>query len=133
MSYVSGEIGRVESAIGWAVRAGAPLIRSFVIRYRDGVTVRASQSGSIRTESPDVTVTKRHKQSPSFLSSYCFEVSVVAMGVLNRAKAMSGLAASEEDGLPYVCLACETALEVRHYTCPVCGSFDVRCSKWVRE
>ena len=90
-------------------------------------------SGSIRTESPDVTVTKRHKQSPSFLSSYCFEVSVVAMGVLDRAKAMSGLAASEEDGLPYVCLACETALEVRHYTCPVCGSFDVRCSKWVRE
>ena len=90
-------------------------------------------SGSIRTESPDVTVTKRHKQSPSFLSSCCFEVSVVAMGVLDRAKAMSGLAASEEDGLPYVCLACETALEVRHYTCPVCGSFDVRCSKWVRE
>jgi len=34
---------------------------------------------------------------------------------------------------PYVCLACEASLEVQHHTCPECGSFDVRCSKWIQE
>ena len=55
------------------------------------------------------------------------------MGVLDRAKEVSGI--SEEDGesLPYVCLACETVFEVQHHTCPVCGSFDVRHSKWVQQ
>jgi rRNA maturation endonuclease Nob1 len=58
---------------------------------------------------------------------------VVAMGVLNRAKEVSGI--SEEDGesLPYVCLACDSIFEVQHHRCPVCGSFDVRHSKWVQK
>jgi len=55
------------------------------------------------------------------------------MGVLDRAKAMSGLTDPEEDGPSYVCIACETAFEVQYHDCPVCGSFDVRCSKWVTE
>jgi rRNA maturation endonuclease Nob1 len=55
---------------------------------------------------------------------------VVAMGVLERAKEVSGI--STEDGeLPYVCLACETPFDVQHHSCPVCGSFDVRRAKWV--
>lgn len=58
---------------------------------------------------------------------------MVAMGVIDRAKAVSGI--SDEDGkrLPYVCLACETRFEVQHHRCPACGSFDVRRSKWVLE
>jgi rRNA maturation endonuclease Nob1 len=55
------------------------------------------------------------------------------MGVLDRAKEVSGLADSEDESLPYICLACETTFEVQHHACPVCGSFDVRCSKWVQE
>jgi len=84
-------------------------------------------------ESRDVTAKKCRKQSPAFLFACCIETNVVAMGVLDRARAMSGLTDSEDDGLPYVCLACETALEVQHHNCPVCGSFDIRCSKWIRE
>jgi rRNA maturation endonuclease Nob1 len=52
------------------------------------------------------------------------------MGVLDRAKEVSGLAGSQRP--LYVCLACETPLEVQYHACPVCGSFDVRRSKWVR-
>jgi rRNA maturation endonuclease Nob1 len=55
------------------------------------------------------------------------------MGVLDRAKEVSGIADSGDDSLPYICLACETTFEVQHHACPVCGSFDVRCSKWVQE
>lgn len=51
------------------------------------------------------------------------------MGVFDRAKEVSGLAESGETA--YVCLACETTFEVQHHSCPVCGSFDIRHSKWV--
>jgi len=53
------------------------------------------------------------------------------MGVLDRAKDVSGVATRDGEHPPYVCLACETAFEVQHHTCPVCGSFDVRRSKWI--
>jgi len=55
------------------------------------------------------------------------------MGVLDRAKQVSGTAEAAEDRLSYVCLACTTPFEVQHHSCPVCGSFDLRCSKWVQE
>jgi rRNA maturation endonuclease Nob1 len=55
------------------------------------------------------------------------------MGVFDRAKQMSGFSTRTDPSLPYVCLACETAFEVQHHTCPVCGSFDIRHSKWVQE
>jgi rRNA maturation endonuclease Nob1 len=55
------------------------------------------------------------------------------MGVLDRAKQVSGISDVDEEAPPYVCLACETVFEVQHHTCPVCGSFDVRRSKWVQE
>jgi hypothetical protein len=58
-------------------------------------------------------------------------VFVVAMGVLDRAKEVSGLAADTQPSL-FVCLACEAALDVQHHRCPVCESFDVRRAKWVR-
>lgn len=60
-------------------------------------------------------------------------LTVVAMGVLDRAKEVSGISDSEQERLPYVCLACETAFEVQHHSCPVCGSFDIRFAKWVEE
>jgi rRNA maturation endonuclease Nob1 len=60
-------------------------------------------------------------------------MSVVVMGVLDRAKEVSGLSESGETANAYVCLACETTYEVQHHSCPVCGSFDIRCSKWVQE
>jgi rRNA maturation endonuclease Nob1 len=53
------------------------------------------------------------------------------MGVLERAKQVSGTAG--DDRLPYVCLACDAQHDVQHHSCPVCGSFDVRRAKWVRE
>ena len=55
------------------------------------------------------------------------------MGVLDRAKKVSGIAGHVDESLPYVCLACETTFEVQHHSCPVCGSFDVRYSRWVQE
>ncbi len=54
------------------------------------------------------------------------------MGVLEKAKKVSGISKDDEEGPLYVCLACEAAFEVQHHTCPVCGSFDVRHSKWVQ-
>ena len=58
---------------------------------------------------------------------------VVAMGVLDRAKQVSGVTDDEADRLPFVCLACESPFEVQHHSCPVCGRFDLRCAKWVQE
>ncbi len=58
---------------------------------------------------------------------------VVAMGVLDRAKQVSGVTESGEECLPFVCLACESPFEVQHHSCPVCGSYDLRSAKWVQE
>lgn len=58
---------------------------------------------------------------------------MVEMGVLDRAKIIPGLGADKEEPPPYVCLACETGFEVQHHSCPACGSFDIRRSKWVTE
>lgn len=54
------------------------------------------------------------------------------MGVLERAKEVTGFADTDGSRLPYVCVACETSFEVQHHTCPACGSFDVRQSEWVQ-
>jgi len=54
------------------------------------------------------------------------------MGVLDRAKEVSGLSGADEESPPYVCLACDSPFEVQHHRCPACGSFDVRREKWVR-
>ena len=32
---------------------------------------------------------------------------------------------------PYICMGCETALEVQYHSCPACGGYDVRRAKWV--
>ena len=53
------------------------------------------------------------------------------MGVLDRARAVSGLDGSDEEPDPYVCLSCETTFEVQHHRCPECGSYDIRRAKWV--
>ncbi len=55
------------------------------------------------------------------------------MGVFNRAKEVSGLSESGETEDSYVCLACGRRFEIQHHSCPVCGSFDIRYSKWVQE
>jgi len=51
------------------------------------------------------------------------------MGVLERAKRVSGL--SSPESLPYVCLSCETRFNVQYHTCPACGGYDIRRAKWV--
>ncbi len=81
-------------------------------------------------ETQDGSGKKRRELSPSFLSGRNIGRCVVAMGVLDRAKKVSGVGDTAERQ-PYVCLACDTPLEVQHHACPVCGSFDVRRSKWV--
>ncbi len=53
------------------------------------------------------------------------------MGVLDRAKEMSGVKETDGNRPPYECLGCETQFEVQHHTCPVCGSFDVRRAEWI--
>lgn len=58
---------------------------------------------------------------------------VVAMGVLDRAKQVSGVGDSVESAGPYVCLACESPFDVQHHSCPICGSYDVRWAKWIQE
>lgn len=56
------------------------------------------------------------------------------MGVLEKATSLAKIASDTQESSPwYVCLACETRFELQHHTCPVCGSFDVRRSKWVEE
>jgi rRNA maturation endonuclease Nob1 len=82
-----------------------------------------------RSKPPDSGPIEWHKQSSAFLLVYYIDSTVVAMGVLDRAKKMSGISNSDEQS--YVCLACEKGFEVQHHSCPVCGSFDIRCSKWV--
>jgi len=78
----------------------------------------------------DTAGEKSRKLSSPFLFACRICVGVVAMGVFDRAKEVSGITASEES-YPYVCLACEGTFEVQHHSCPVCGSFDVRRSKWL--
>jgi rRNA maturation endonuclease Nob1 len=58
---------------------------------------------------------------------------VVVMGVLDRAKEISGLADSEDEPEPYVCLSCEATFEVQHHSCPECGGYDIRRKKWLEE
>lgn len=53
------------------------------------------------------------------------------MGVFNRAKNASHLGTPE--GCPYVCMGCEAALEVQYHSCPTCGGYDIRRTKWLGE
>ena len=53
------------------------------------------------------------------------------MGVFDKAKGVSHLGTPE--GRPYVCMGCEASLEVQYHSCPVCGAYDVRRTKWLRE
>ncbi len=57
------------------------------------------------------------------------------MGVLERAKKVSGISDANADSAacPYVCLDCQEEFEVQYHRCPACGSFDVRCSRWVTD
>jgi hypothetical protein len=59
--------------------------------------------------------------------------SVVTMGVLKRTGQAQEGTDTEGNCPQYVCLSCETAFKVQHHVCPVCESFDVRCSKWVQD
>lgn len=55
------------------------------------------------------------------------------MGVFDRAKEVSNISTTDEESSRYVCISCETTFEVQHHECPECGSFDVRCAKWIQE
>jgi len=53
------------------------------------------------------------------------------MGVFDRSAGGSHL--GNGTARPYVCMACEVALEVQYHSCPACGGYDIRLAKWVRE
>lgn len=55
------------------------------------------------------------------------------MGVIDRAKQVSGLAEREDGYEPYLCLTCGAEFEVQYHACPACGSFDLRRACWVHE
>lgn len=53
------------------------------------------------------------------------------MGVFDRGSGEFHL--GKQQTRPYVCMACEVALEVQYHSCPSCGAYDIRRAKWVRE
>lgn len=53
------------------------------------------------------------------------------MGVFD--KVGDGPSPGNPEGRPYVCMGCEASLEVQYHSCPVCGGYDVRRAKWLRE
>lgn len=53
------------------------------------------------------------------------------MGVFGEANDESHLGNAGDH--PYVCMGCETALEVQYHSCPACGGYDIRRTKWLRE
>jgi rubrerythrin len=36
-------------------------------------------------------------------------------------------------GREYVCIQCGLTCKRQHFVCPACGSYDVRCQKWLGE
>ena len=75
----------------------------------------------------------KNDQSSVFCTWGRVEITVVTMGVIDRAKELSGLDSSDDGEERYVCLACETTFEIQYHSCPTCGSFDVRCARWTSE
>lgn len=61
----------------------------------------------------------------------CTTSGVVAMGVFGKAKNCSRFGSHE--GSPYICMGCEAALEVQYHSCPSCGGYDIRRTKWLCE
>jgi rRNA maturation endonuclease Nob1 len=53
------------------------------------------------------------------------------MGVFDRKTEPSHL--EDPEGTPYICMGCEESLEVQYHSCPVCGGYDIRRTKWLRE
>lgn len=53
------------------------------------------------------------------------------MGVFNRTKNGSHLGTPEDS--PYICMGCEAVFEVQYHSCPACGGYDVRRTKWLAE
>jgi len=53
------------------------------------------------------------------------------MGVFNNSNDAAHL--GSPDGGPYICMGCEAVFEVQYHSCPSCGGYDVRHSKWVGE
>jgi hypothetical protein len=53
------------------------------------------------------------------------------MGVFDRAKHGSYLGAPE--GCTYICMGCEAVFEVQYHSCPSCGGYDVRRTKWIAK
>lgn len=51
------------------------------------------------------------------------------MGVLERAKSLSGYGSSSDDAA-YACRACEAEFDLQYYRCPNCDSYDIRNSNW---
>lgn len=72
------------------------------------------------------------ERSSSFLPARVVEFAVVAMGVFDRVTDAGSFRETSATG-PYVCLACGSRFEVQHHSCPACGGFDVRRSKWLSE
>jgi hypothetical protein len=100
-------------------------------RARRQIAVECMENGNGKPQ--DCVGKDLRKRSHLFLPIQSNGIRVVMMGVFDRAREMSGLSTRADNARPYVCLACETAFEVQHHNCPVCGSFDIRRSRWVQE
>ncbi|WP_229114082.1 hydrogenase maturation nickel metallochaperone HypA [Halapricum desulfuricans] len=53
------------------------------------------------------------------------------MGVLDRAARLAR--GDQQETYPYRCMSCGADLPVQHHTCPECGSYDVRATKWIDD
>lgn len=51
------------------------------------------------------------------------------MGVFDMAR--DGPHLGGQDGRPYTCISCDESFDVQYHSCPVCGGYDIRRTKWV--
>lgn len=53
------------------------------------------------------------------------------MGVLDRSKWFTR--GDQGETFPYQCVSCEEPLPVQYHSCPECGSYDIRATKWLER
>lgn len=51
------------------------------------------------------------------------------MGLFNRVRTDSHT--GEDSRRRYTCLACQASFDLQYHSCPECGAYDVRRTKWV--
>ncbi|AEM58087.1 hypothetical protein [Haloarcula sp. CBA1115] len=67
-----------------------------------------------------------HERSALFLLSYCEGSVWSSMGLFDNA-----VSPGEEPRRRYTCLVCQASFDVQYHSCPDCGAYDIRRTKWL--